>query len=106
MRDFMITSSILIAVVLLIRCFSKGRLNPVLQYALWLPVMIRLMIPIPLWSSSFSVLNLMPGQAAGIQISEDSGKTAEAEGMSGTGSMADADRNAGGDGKGDRKSVV
>ncbi len=100
MRDFMITSSILIAVVLLIRCFSKGRLNPVLQYALWLPVMIRLMIPIPLWSSSFSVLNLMPGQAAGIQISEDSGKTAEAEGMSGTGSMADADRNAGGDGKG------
>ncbi len=60
MRDFMITSSFLIGVVLLIRYLAKGRLNPMLQYALWIPVVLRLIIPVPLWSSQFSVLNLVP----------------------------------------------
>lgn len=68
MRDIVITSSILILAVLLIRQMTKGRLAPILQYALWLPVVIRLLLPIPLWSSSFSVLNLIPegGTSAGI----------------------------------------
>lgn len=60
MRDFMITSSFLTGVVLLIRYLAKGRLNPMLQYALWIPVVLRLIIPVPLWSSQFSVLNLVP----------------------------------------------
>lgn len=68
MRDIVITSSILILAVLLIRQMTKGRLAPILQYALWLPVVVRLLLPIPLWSSSFSVLNLIPegGRSAGI----------------------------------------
>ncbi|MDE7342072.1 MAG: peptidoglycan DD-metalloendopeptidase family protein [Lachnospiraceae bacterium] len=68
MRDLIITSSILILAVLLIRRLVKGRLAPILQYALWLPVVFRLLFPIPLWSSSFSVLNLIPesGSSAGI----------------------------------------
>lgn len=60
MRDIIITSSILIFAVLLIRYFAKGRLAPALQYALWFPVALRLLLPIPLWNSSFSVLNLIP----------------------------------------------
>ena len=57
----MITSSFLIGVVLLIRYLAKGRLNPMLQYALWIPVVLRLIIPVPLWSSQFSVLNRKAG---------------------------------------------
>lgn len=60
MRDIVITSSILIAAVLLIRYLAKGRLAPALQYALWLPVVLRLMLPLPLWSSQISVLNFIP----------------------------------------------
>lgn len=74
MRDIIITSSILILAVLLIRRLVKGRLAPILQYALWLPVVFRLLFPIPLWSSSFSVLNLIPesGKNAGIAgVAED-----------------------------------
>lgn len=60
MRDIVITSSILILAVLVIRQMTKGRLAPILQYALWLPVVVRLLLPVPLWSSPFSVLNLIP----------------------------------------------
>lgn len=58
MRDIVITSSVLILAVLLIRQLAKGRLAPALQYALWFPVVLRLLLPLPLWNSSFSVLNL------------------------------------------------
>ncbi len=60
MRDFMITSSVLTGVVLMLRYLAKGRLNPIVQYALWIPVMLRLLIPVPWWDSRFSVLNLVP----------------------------------------------
>ena len=52
MRDIVITSSVLITAVLLIRFLARGKISPILQYALWLPVVLRLMIPVPLWNSS------------------------------------------------------
>ncbi|MDE6749061.1 MAG: peptidoglycan DD-metalloendopeptidase family protein [Lachnospiraceae bacterium] len=61
MRDVIITSSILILAILLIRHLAKGRIHPLLQYSLWLLVVFKLLIPIPLWSSQLSVLNLFPG---------------------------------------------
>lgn len=60
MREIIITSSVLIAVVLCIRFLARGKISPVLQYALWLPVAIRLILPAPLFSSSISILNLFP----------------------------------------------
>lgn len=60
MRDIVITSSVLIMAVLLIRFLARGKISPILQYALWLPVALRLMIPIPLWNSSISILNYLP----------------------------------------------
>ena len=60
MRDIVITSSVLIMAVLLIRFLARGKISPILQYALWLPVALRLMIPVPLWSSSISILNFLP----------------------------------------------
>ncbi len=60
MRDIVITSSVLITAVLLIRFLTRGKISPILQYALWLPVALRLMIPVPLWNSSISILNFLP----------------------------------------------
>lgn len=60
MRDIFITSSILILAILLIRTLVKGRINPCMQYALWLIVVIRLVLPMPLWNSRLSVMNLFP----------------------------------------------
>ena len=61
MRDVVITSSILILAILLIRHLAKGKIHPLLQYSLWLLVVLKLLMPIPLWSSQLSVLNLFPG---------------------------------------------
>lgn len=58
MRDMIITSSILILAILLIRHLAKGRIHPLLQYSLWLLVVLKLLMPIPLWNSPVSVLNL------------------------------------------------
>ena len=60
MRDIVITSSVLITAVLLIRFLARGKISPILQYALWLPVALRLMTPVPLWNSSVSILNFQP----------------------------------------------
>lgn len=64
-RDVMITSSVLIVTMLMIRQLAKGRLNPILQYVLWIPVVLRLVMPLPLWSSHFSILNLVPNVSFG-----------------------------------------
>lgn len=64
MRDIIITSSILITAIFLIRHIAKDRINPLLQYSLWLLVALKLLIPIPIWSSPVSVLNLFPGSPA------------------------------------------
>lgn len=60
MIEMMITSSVLIAVVLLIRRFVGGNMSMRLRYALWLLVAVRLVLPVNVGSSSFSVLNLLP----------------------------------------------
>lgn len=60
MRDVIITSSVLILAILLIRQLTKGKINPLLQYMLWLLVVLRLVFPFPLWNSSVSIMNLFP----------------------------------------------
>ena len=60
MRDLLISSSVLILSILLIRHLVKEKISPLLQYMLWLPIVLRLMLPCPLWDSSVSVMNLFP----------------------------------------------
>ena len=59
MRDVILTSSVLILAILAVRTIVKGKVSAKLQYALWLLVAIRLMIPGTLGSSSISVLHLL-----------------------------------------------
>lgn len=46
MKEIMITASVLILCIMLIRHFFRGRISNRLQYALWLLVAIRLIVPV------------------------------------------------------------
>ena len=54
MNEWIISSSILIAAVLLGRFLLRGKISLRLQYALWAVVLLRLLIPFQIYNSSFS----------------------------------------------------
>lgn len=57
MKAILITSSVLIFVLILLRYLLRGRITPKLQYALWLLVAVRLLVPVSLPGTGVSVLN-------------------------------------------------
>lgn len=58
MKTMVLTSSILILLLALLRYLLRGRISLRLQYALWLLVAVRLLIPFELGQSALSVLSL------------------------------------------------
>lgn len=60
MKEILLTSSILILVLGVLRYLLRGRINLHLQYALWLLVALRLLVPISLPATPWSVLNAVP----------------------------------------------
>lgn len=62
MIEWIITSSALILLVLLLRILVKGRVSPRLRYALWGLVLLRLVIPGTFWESRASVMAPVAGQ--------------------------------------------
>ena len=57
--ETIITSSVLILVITVLRFILKGKISLRLQYALWVLVVIRLLMPFPFFSSSVSVMNIV-----------------------------------------------
>lgn len=57
MIEVLVTSSVLILVLAALRRALRGRLSLRVQYALWLLVAVRLLIPVSLFSSPFSVMH-------------------------------------------------
>ena len=57
MIEWIVTSSILIAVIIALRHILKGKISLRLQYALWGLVLLRLLVPFSIGSSGFSVMN-------------------------------------------------
>lgn len=57
MLEWIISSSALIAVVILLRLILKGKISLRLQYALWALVLARLLLPFSIGNSSFSIMN-------------------------------------------------
>ncbi len=57
MTQWIVSSSILIVIVALLRLLLQGRIKPTLQYALWGLVLARLLIPVQLGSTPISLLN-------------------------------------------------
>ncbi|MCI2058402.1 MAG: M56 family metallopeptidase [Oscillibacter sp.] len=65
MIGWIAASSVLIGLVLLVRVFARGRISLRLQYALWLLVLVRLLLPFNLTGSPLSVLNALPAASRG-----------------------------------------
>lgn len=57
MKDTLITSSLLIGAVLVLRALLGRKLSRRLQYGLWLVVLVRLLLPVNLPAVSFSLLS-------------------------------------------------
>lgn len=60
MTQWILTSSLLIVAVLLIRAVGRDKLSARVRYALWALVLLRLLIPGSFGATSLSVLNYMP----------------------------------------------
>ena len=68
MGGMVIGASLLIGVMLILRYFSRGKISHRLQYALWLVVLVRLLLPISLGESSISVMNAVPENNSGQRV--------------------------------------
>ena len=63
MIEWIVSSSALIAVVIQLRALLKGKIGLRLQYALWVLVLLRLLMPVSFGSTSISVQNALPVEA-------------------------------------------
>lgn len=57
MTEILVTSSVLIVVIALLRLALRGKISQRVQYALWLLVAVRLLVPVSFVSSPVSVMN-------------------------------------------------
>ncbi len=62
MISWIVSSSVLILAVLALRTVLRGRISLRLQYALWLLVLVRLLVPVNFGASSLSIMNALPQQ--------------------------------------------
>ncbi|MCH5269887.1 MAG: M56 family metallopeptidase [Lachnospiraceae bacterium] len=73
MGEWILTSSIFILLVLLIRLIFKKWLTAKIRYSIWFLVLLRLLLPFSFFDSSFSLLNFIPRQESEIQIVQADG---------------------------------
>ena len=66
MNEWILSSSLLIAAVLAVRFLLRGKISLRLQYALWAVVLVRLLLPVQLFTSSFGAGSI----AKGVDIAE------------------------------------
>ena len=58
--EVLITSSVLICIIILLRALLKNRVSAVFIYSLWLLAALRLLLPLELAPSAMSVMNVVP----------------------------------------------
>ena len=69
MTQWIISSGVLIAVVIALRFALRGKISLRMQYALWLLVLARLLVPVSFGTSDLSVMNAVPDRLPSIQQS-------------------------------------
>ena len=67
MMQWIVSSSVLILVVIALRYVLRGKLSLRMQYALWLLVLVRLLVPVNFGASDLSVMNAVPERAPTVQ---------------------------------------
>lgn len=65
--QWIVSSSVLILVVIALRYVLRGKLSLRMQYALWLLVLVRLLVPVNFGASDLSVMNAVPERAPTVQ---------------------------------------
>ena len=75
MKAVLITSSILIVMIAVLRPLLRGRVDPRVQYALWLAVVLRLLVPVNFVDSAYSALALLGRGSEPARIVEAVGQT-------------------------------
>ncbi len=70
MVKWMVSSSVLLAVVILLRSLLRGKTTLCFQYALWGLVLIRLLVPVSFGVSPVSVMNVVPDVLSKTVVSE------------------------------------
>lgn len=75
MKDLLLTSSVLIAVLTLLRLLLRRRIPARLQYALWLLVAVRLLVPVQIGALPFSIVSLT--DSVQIEASAEAAPSAE-----------------------------
>ena len=71
MMQWIVSSSVLILVVIALRYVLRGKLSLRMQYALWLLVLVRLLVPVSFGASDLSVMNAVPERAPPVQQGTD-----------------------------------
>ena len=71
MMQWIVSSSVLILVVIALRYVLRGKLSLRMQYALWLLVLVRLLVPVSFGASDLSVMNAVPERAPTAQQGTD-----------------------------------
>lgn len=75
--EILTTSSVLIIGIFCLRRLTKGRISMRLRYALWLLAAVRLLVPVSVGTSAFSVMNLLP---EAVRVREQADFTGEENG--------------------------
>ncbi len=60
--DWVVSSSILILMIVLVRVVFRNKIRPHVRYIMWLAVALRLLIPFSFWKTDVSILNFIPEQ--------------------------------------------
>lgn len=76
MIEAVISSSVLITIIILIRTFFKGKIKSSVMYSLWLIAALRLMLPFELAHSPFSVMNAAEDIIPQVIVSESDNSAA------------------------------
>ena len=63
MMQWIVSSGVLILTVIALRRVLRGRISLRMQYALWLLVLVRLLVPVSFGTSGLSVMNAVPERA-------------------------------------------
>lgn len=76
MKPVLLTSSVLIALTAALRPWLRGRVDPRVQYALWLAAALRLLVPVNVAHSAYSVQALMSRAEEPAHLAQAIGQTA------------------------------
>ena len=74
MKPVLITSSILILLLAALRPLLRGRIDPRVQYALWLIIALRLLVPVEPATSAYSALALLDSAERPAQVAQAIGQ--------------------------------